>query len=454
MRMQAATGETSRQSAPSAWRFVTPQGEQIWVYDGGGAPLWCFDLSTRSQHQVCDPLDQDAWQLIAKVLAQPELVPYAIQPAAATAAPMAVEAEPVAPPPDLATQRPGHALLFKLAELHAAATAYGPGALSDEFVRYAVGFVGEERVGAELARLGADWHVLHSVPVGTASTDIDHVVIGPGGVFTLNTKHHAGGRVDTRGGERVFVGGAWVPYARKSVAEAKRATELLRAASPWPGTAQPLIVVVGARLDIRAPLDGVIVLAVENLVHWLLARPQQLTAAQAAYLFAVARRPGVWSGSATVRDAPEWAAEVARAVATDHAMAQQGRRAARPSAGRGARQRANSGHSPARGRRGAPSGRPAGPRRPLNRAKAASHEGKRLLVGVFALLALLVFAKPLVRALEDVTRSAVTKVVPTPKPMLGGTCSPVGAHAVDAAGVALTCAPSAPNSAALTWRRP
>jgi hypothetical protein len=34
-----------------------------------------------------------------------------------------------------------------------------------------------------------EWTVLHSVPVGTGSTDIDHIAIGPAGVFTLNTKY-------------------------------------------------------------------------------------------------------------------------------------------------------------------------------------------------------------------------------------------------------------------------
>jgi hypothetical protein len=44
-----------------------------------------------------------------------------------------------------------------------------------------VGADGEETVGARLDKLGKyGWHVLHSVPVGTRGSDIDHVVIGPG----------------------------------------------------------------------------------------------------------------------------------------------------------------------------------------------------------------------------------------------------------------------------------
>ncbi|MBG6212216.1 hypothetical protein RCH23_000129 [Cryobacterium sp. CAN_C3] len=43
-----------------------------------------------------------------------------------------------------------------------------------------------------LSKLGPEWTVLHAVPVGSGSSDIDHVVIGPAGVFTINTKNHTG----------------------------------------------------------------------------------------------------------------------------------------------------------------------------------------------------------------------------------------------------------------------
>lgn len=42
--------------------------------------------------------------------------------------------------------------------------------------------------------------ILHSIPVGTGRGDIDHVVIGPPGVFTINTKHHPGRRLDVGAG--------------------------------------------------------------------------------------------------------------------------------------------------------------------------------------------------------------------------------------------------------------
>ncbi len=50
------------------------------------------------------------------------------------------------------------------------------------------GAVGEMQVGRILAKLGEEWTVLHAVPVGEGRTDIDHVVIGPAGLFTINNE--------------------------------------------------------------------------------------------------------------------------------------------------------------------------------------------------------------------------------------------------------------------------
>ena len=41
-----------------------------------------------------------------------------------------------------------------------------------------------------ITQVGRKWHVIHSVP-SEKGADIDHVVIGPAGVFTLNTKNPA-----------------------------------------------------------------------------------------------------------------------------------------------------------------------------------------------------------------------------------------------------------------------
>jgi hypothetical protein len=53
------------------------------------------------------------------------------------------------------------------------------------------GAAGEEHVGALLDQLaGADWSVIHDASFGHGN--IDHIVCGPGGLFTVETKSHPG----------------------------------------------------------------------------------------------------------------------------------------------------------------------------------------------------------------------------------------------------------------------
>ena len=111
---------------------------------------------------------------------------------------------------DLASNRPGQSARKKAVELRQAAPMKAVlarilGVHRDER-HWRVGADGEEEVAWRLRKLGKGWHVLHSVPVGDRGSDIDHVVIGPGGVFTLNTKNHTGQRVSVTA-STVFVNG-------------------------------------------------------------------------------------------------------------------------------------------------------------------------------------------------------------------------------------------------------
>jgi hypothetical protein len=56
--------------------------------------------------------------------------------------------------------------------------------------RWARGAQGERKVGTILEGIGPEWHVLHDISLGRGN--IDHVVVGPGGTFTVETKSHPG----------------------------------------------------------------------------------------------------------------------------------------------------------------------------------------------------------------------------------------------------------------------
>jgi hypothetical protein len=57
--------------------------------------------------------------------------------------------------------------------------------------RHDRGATGEEQVGGLLDELaGGDWHVIHDASLGRGN--VDHILIGPAGVFTVETKSHPG----------------------------------------------------------------------------------------------------------------------------------------------------------------------------------------------------------------------------------------------------------------------
>jgi hypothetical protein len=67
------------------------------------------------------------------------------------------------------------------------------GGFKRDFSSWSQGAEGEEAVGDILDGLApAGWHVIHDVAFGRGN--IDHILVGPGGIFTIETKSR-GGRI-------------------------------------------------------------------------------------------------------------------------------------------------------------------------------------------------------------------------------------------------------------------
>lgn len=160
-----------------------------------------------------------------------------------------------------------------------------------------LGADGEEAVGRQLATLGLNWRVLHAVPVGERGSDIDHVVIGPGGVFTINTKHHPKAAIWV-GGDTFMVNGQRVPYIRNSRFEAGRASRLLSEHVGFPVPVMGLIAVVGARRGFTVksqPGDGgVRVIGRRGVRRVLESQPVRLGLREIDAIHEVARRSSTW----------------------------------------------------------------------------------------------------------------------------------------------------------------
>lgn len=166
-----------------------------------------------------------------------------------------------------------------------------------------IGADGEEAVGEQLEKLARKdprWRVLHAVPVGERGSDIDHLVVGPAGVFTINAKHHPGARIWV-GKDQLRVNGHIEPYIRNSRFEATRASRTLAAVVGFEVPVDALIILFGVD-DITIKTepgekDGstVHVKYRRQAVRWLGKQPDRLTDAQVEAIYEQARRSTTWA---------------------------------------------------------------------------------------------------------------------------------------------------------------
>lgn len=161
--------------------------------------------------------------------------------------------------------------------------------------RWAAGAEGERRTERVLKRLRhLDWHVVHDLEWPGAG-NIDTLVIGPGGVYVLDSKVWGGVvRVDSTGATitpRDNPDAAWT--ARGQTGRMSRAgTAVARALAARTGHPVPAatpVVVVWAPFPARvATAGGIAYVAGEHLADWLLAQSRQLHREQLGQLTSAA----------------------------------------------------------------------------------------------------------------------------------------------------------------------
>jgi hypothetical protein len=138
--------------------------------------------------------------------------------------------------------------------------------------RGAVGERGTARLLAPLERQG--WAVLHDLAIPSSRANVDHLVIGPGGVFVIDSKQYRG-RLQLDPSGRLWHGRhALAPALRAVSFEADQAAQVL----PDPGVAVvPIVAVHGAQVPWgKVVTDGVPVLAARHLPRMLRQLPAVL----------------------------------------------------------------------------------------------------------------------------------------------------------------------------------
>ncbi|MDP3208827.1 MAG: nuclease-related domain-containing protein [Rhodoglobus sp.] len=205
---------------------------------------------------------------------------------------------------DLRTRVPGHSLIDELLRhWDLGAIRVDPQTndviIDENAQRCYRDIIGKRTVGALLAQLDEGWTVLHSVPVGHGKSDIDHVVIGAPGVFTMAIKFNPGDDVWVSG-RSISVGGTQQQHVADTLHEARRATSYLSLHSGLTVPVVGAIVFVDPeRINLRSPVAGgdndpeIRVLAQTDLIDSIHGRAV-LSQEQVLRIASAAVQPGTW----------------------------------------------------------------------------------------------------------------------------------------------------------------
>ncbi len=130
---------------------------------------------------------------------------------------------------------------------------------------------GEEAVAGLMAKLSDDWHVFHDFEAGRHH--VDHVLIGPAGIFAIETKNWRD-PVQLESGE-LIVGGhvPTHPPIAQATAEAK-AVKAAFARAGWTGEVAPVVCFAsGTFRDGFTKAGKVLIANAEALMKWLAEQP-------------------------------------------------------------------------------------------------------------------------------------------------------------------------------------
>jgi hypothetical protein len=135
------------------------------------------------------------------------------------------------------------------------------------------GAAAEEVVAEVLTQLGPEYCVLHDLDTGAGN--VDHVIVGPSGVYTIETKSH-GGTVSSRGGQLLINGRRPAKdFLAQAYAEAMAIRSYLSTALGESHDVKPLLVFTEARVKVPH-VRGVAVLPCSLLLDHLKIGHQRL----------------------------------------------------------------------------------------------------------------------------------------------------------------------------------
>ena len=158
---------------------------------------------------------------------------------------------------------------------------------------------GERSAGLVIGRLPEGWHVFRDVRVGERGANIDHVVVGPAGTFTLHAKDLTG---------KVWVGarsirhnGHPTNFLSKAACDANHVSELLSSTVGRPIEVRGVLAILADEWTIDEEPTDVHVGSPRGVKDWMLRLPVALAPHQIHEIAAGASRSSMWSTGAATR---------------------------------------------------------------------------------------------------------------------------------------------------------
>lgn len=142
-------------------------------------------------------------------------------------------------------RRPGQSAFEKVESLRTTPNA-------DDLRSWKVGGEGEVVVGSYLGHLEeSGWLVLHDLALSNTGANVDHLVVGPPGVFSINTKTHRDAAVWVASRMVMVAGARRGEYLVKAVREAKRVQAGIARHTEVPFTVTPALAFICKDLAIK-----------------------------------------------------------------------------------------------------------------------------------------------------------------------------------------------------------
>ena len=155
---------------------------------------------------------------------------------------------------------------------------------------------GERSAGLVIGRLPGGWHVFRDVPVGERGANINHVVVGPAGTFTLHSKDLTG---------KVWVGarsirhnGHPTNFLSKAACDANHVSELLSSTVGRPIEVRGVLAILADEWTIDEEPADVHVGSPRGVKDWMLRLPLSLAPHEIVEITAAARTSTTWSARA------------------------------------------------------------------------------------------------------------------------------------------------------------